>query len=73
VKTWGHAFFWERKKGKAPNNSWCSGFVSIECAQCVICMKAHHEQKKKHMILLTGNAHLTKKVLWHYEPNDQQN
>jgi len=21
----------------------------------------------KHMILLTGNAHLTEKVLWHYE------
>jgi len=26
----------------------------------------------EHMILLTGNAHLTEKVLWHYELNCQQ-
>jgi hypothetical protein len=26
---------------------------------------------KKHMILLTGKAHLTEKVLWHYELNCQ--
>jgi hypothetical protein len=29
--------------------------------------------KRKHMILLTGNAYLTEKVLWHYELNCQQN
>jgi hypothetical protein len=40
VKTWGHAcFLGEEKKGKMPKNSWCSGFVSTECAQCVICNK----------------------------------
>jgi hypothetical protein len=50
VKTWGHVcFFWERKKkGKTPKNSWCSGFVSTERAQCVICMKAHHKHRKTH-------------------------
>jgi len=26
----------------------------------------------KHMILLTGKAHLTEKVLWHYELNCQR-
>jgi len=29
--------------------------------------------KRKHMILLTGKAYLTEKVLWHYELNCQQN
>jgi hypothetical protein len=51
VKTWGHACFFlgERKKEKRkPKNSWCSGFVSIECAQFIIRMKAHHEHRKIH-------------------------
>jgi hypothetical protein len=61
-------FFWERKKGKTLKNSWCSGFVSTKCAQCVIYMKAHYE----HIILLTRKTHLTEKVLWHYELNCQQ-
>jgi len=39
-------FFWEEKKRKTPKNSCCSGFVSTERAQCVICMKAHHEHRK---------------------------
>jgi len=60
--------FFLGKNRKTPKNSWCSGFVSKMCVQYVICMKAHHE----HMILLTGKAHLTEKVLWHYELNCQQ-
>ena len=44
-----------------------SGFMSEGCAQYVICMNT-----KRHMILLTRKAHLTKKVLWHYKPNCQQ-
>jgi hypothetical protein len=50
VKIWGHAcfFFGRGKKGKAPKNSWCSGFVSKRCAQYVICMKVHHEHRKPH-------------------------
>jgi hypothetical protein len=28
---------------------------------------------RKHMIFLTRRAHLTKKILWRYEPKHQQN
>jgi hypothetical protein len=27
------------EKGNTPKGSWCRGFVSKGCAQCVICMK----------------------------------
>jgi hypothetical protein len=35
-------------------------------------MKVHVLNTGKHMILLTRKAHLTEKILWHYEPNYQQ-
>jgi len=44
----GSCFFWERKKGKTPKNSWCSGFVSKKCVQYVICIKAHNEHRQIH-------------------------
>jgi hypothetical protein len=67
VKTWGHAWFWE--KGKKPKNSWCSGFVSTKvCSVCYL----HEHKKRKHMILLTGKAHWKRKVLWNFEPNHRQ-
>jgi len=59
--------FWE--KGKTPMNSWRNGFVSTKvCSVCYL----HEHKKRKHMILLTGKAHLTEKVLWHFEPNYRQ-
>jgi len=59
-----------RRKGKHSKSYWRNGVMLKGYAQCVICMK---QQKKwrhvmnieKYMILLTRNAHLTKKVLWY--------
>jgi hypothetical protein len=65
------------EKGNTPKDSWCSGFMSKDCAHSVICLK--HQQKwrhivntGKHMILLTRKTHLTEKVLCHYKSNYQQ-
>jgi hypothetical protein len=60
------------EKENTTNDSWRNGFVSKGYAQCVICMKQQQKWKHamntgKHMILLTRKAHLTGKVLWHYE------
>jgi len=57
VKTWGHAWFWE--KGKKPKNSWCSGFVSTKvCSVCYL-----HEQKKKTHDFINRKGSLDKENL----------
>ena len=66
-----HSFFFQGK-GNTLKNSWCSGFVSKGCADVgVLCEtttknKACREHEKTHD-LIKKRAHLTKKVLWHYE------
>jgi hypothetical protein len=69
VKTWGHACCFGKKGKKKPKDSWCGGFVSIKV--CSICY-LHEHKERKHMILLTGKAHWTRKILWNFEPNYRQ-
>ena len=62
----GSCFFLGEKKRESTKQFLVQWFCEYRmCSMCYL-----HEgtswTKKKHMILLTGNAHLTKKVLWHY-------
>ena len=64
------------RKRKHTSDYWHNGFMSKGYAQCVICMKQqkwrHVMNTGKHMILLTGKAHWTRKILWNFEPNYRQ-
>jgi hypothetical protein len=56
--------FWGRERKENTKEFLVQWFCKYRvCSVCYL-----HE----HMILLTGNAHLTEKVLWHYELNCQQ-